>query len=446
MPKLFTWEQLAEHNTEKDVYIAVRGKVYDVTSYVANHPGGSSQLLLGAGRDATHVFESYHKPETILFAKKFYVGDLVTNELPTFPEQSAFQKTLRERVGKYFINTKQDPKWAPWMLVRYVLIVAFMCVGYALQLRYGATNFWSAAAGAVCMGFCGALIGLMPMHDCSHFAITHNPTVWKYIGALHDLFNGASFRVWEYQHMLGHHPYTNIDEADPDIMTASKNVPDVRRIKPTQAWFPRYFKQHWYVPVLYSLLSLKTRLQYIAITFFKKRNGSIRLNPISTYDFTIFWLGKALFVLTRFIIPLQFMSASQMLGLFCIQDAVSSWWLALSFQSSHVVGEVEWPLPDKDNRIATDWAELQIRTTMDYATDSWFWTLVTGALNHQTAHHLFPGISQYYYRAITPIVAATCKEFSIPYHYKPTFFKALGAHLNHLGNLSVDDSASKKKL
>lgn len=442
---VYTWEQLATHNTEKDCYIAVRGKVYDVSSFMAAHPGGSSQLLLGAGRDATQVFESYHKTETISFAKKFYVGDLVSNELPTFPEQSAFQKTLRDRVGKYFSSTKQDPKWAPWMFVRYFFIISFMCGGYALQLRYGATNFSFAAVGAFLMGLCGALIGLMPMHDSSHFSITHNPTVWKLLGAVHDLFNGASFRVWEYQHMLGHHPYTNIDEADPDIMTASKEVADVRRIKKTQAWFPRYCMQNWYVPVLYSLLSLKTRIQDITITFLLKRNGSIRLNPISVYDFSIFWLGKALFVYTRFIFPMQFMSTSQVLALFCIQDAVSSWWLALSFQSSHVVGEVEWPLPDKNNRITDDWAELQIRTTMDYATDSWFWTLVTGALNHQTTHHLFPGVCQYYYREITPIIAKTCKEFGVPYHYKPTFFQALGAHLNHLENLSVNDVDTKKK-
>ncbi len=37
-------------------------------------------------------------------------------------------------------------------------------------------------------------------------------------------------------------------------------------------------------------------------------------------------------------------------------------------------------------------AELQVASTQDYCTDSWFWTLFTGALNHQTAHHLFPGI------------------------------------------------------
>lgn len=445
--KRFTWEQVAEHNVAGDAYLAIRGKVYDVSTYVESHPGGREQLLLGAGRDCTHVFESYHKPETFKFIEKFCIGELISNELPVFPPQSQFQTVLRNRVAAHFKKTNQDPKWAPWMFVRYFFIFGFFLAGYGTQLAYGGSDKFAAAVlGAIVMGFCGAFIGLMPMHDCSHFSITHSPLIWKWLGAMHDLFNGASFHVWEYQHMLGHHPYTNIDDADPDVMTASKEVVDIRRIKPTQTWFPVYLKQHIYVPIIYALLSIKTRVQDVIITFVLKRNGSIRMNPLPTSGFLVFVLGKVLFIYSRFVLPLRFMTFTEMVILYFIQDAVSSWWLALSFQASHVVGEVDWPVADKDNKISTDWSELQIRTTMDYATDSWFWTLVTGALNHQTTHHLFPGISQYYYRQVTPIVVATCKEFNIPYHYKPTFSQALGAHLNHLENMGLAPiSPSDKK-
>ena len=65
-------------------------------------------------------------------------------------------------------------------------------------------------------------IGLMPMHDSSHFSITHSPTVWRVLGMTHDFFNGSSYLVWLYQHMVGHHPYTNIDGADPDIETSTR--------------------------------------------------------------------------------------------------------------------------------------------------------------------------------------------------------------------------------
>ena len=56
----------------------------------------------------------------------------------------------------------------------------------------------------------------------SHFAITHKPWVWKLVGSIHDFFNGASMYAWMHQHTLGHHPYTNIDGADPDIRTGER--------------------------------------------------------------------------------------------------------------------------------------------------------------------------------------------------------------------------------
>ena len=35
-------------------------QVYDVSGFIERHPGGADQLLLGAGRDVTILFESYH--------------------------------------------------------------------------------------------------------------------------------------------------------------------------------------------------------------------------------------------------------------------------------------------------------------------------------------------------------------------------------------------------
>ena len=58
-----------------------------------------------------------------------------------------------------------------------------------------------------------------------------------------------------------------------------------------------------------------------------------------------------------------------------------------------------------------------------------------GALNHQTTHHLFPGIIQSHYRKITPIVVQTCKEFGIKYNYVDTTSEALACHLLHLKRL-----------
>lgn len=53
---LVTKDQLAAHNKEDDVWMCIRGIVYNVTRYLDFHPGGREELMRGAGIDATELF------------------------------------------------------------------------------------------------------------------------------------------------------------------------------------------------------------------------------------------------------------------------------------------------------------------------------------------------------------------------------------------------------
>jgi cytochrome b involved in lipid metabolism len=48
---------VAQHKTEEDCWIAVGGKVYDVTKFLDDHPGGPEIILDVAGTEATEEFE-----------------------------------------------------------------------------------------------------------------------------------------------------------------------------------------------------------------------------------------------------------------------------------------------------------------------------------------------------------------------------------------------------
>jgi len=72
----FTPDQVAQHHRASDCYMIISGKVYDVTSYVNQHPGGVDNIVSGCGTDATDLFAQIHSQRAYDMLVNFYVGDL----------------------------------------------------------------------------------------------------------------------------------------------------------------------------------------------------------------------------------------------------------------------------------------------------------------------------------------------------------------------------------
>jgi len=58
---VWSFEELAKHSAPGDAWMAVRGKVYNITPYLPYHPGGVDLLMEAAGADGTELFDKYHK-------------------------------------------------------------------------------------------------------------------------------------------------------------------------------------------------------------------------------------------------------------------------------------------------------------------------------------------------------------------------------------------------
>lgn len=426
-----SWRQLAEHNKEGDAWLAIRGQVYDVTSWVNAHPGGKDTILLNSGRDATQLFEAYHPVWVSKTLERYRVGSLIDSEHPTFPPMSEFYLTLKQRVESHFKTAGVKHTQGTRLLLTSVVLI-FVCLASWLGAVYAAqASLLLGVAFAVGSGVGMALLSLIPVHEGSHAALTSSPWTWRFMGAIHDFINGCSFYMWCHQHFLGHHPFTNVAEADPDVHT---NDPvDFRRIKAEQPWYSHYRLQHLYAPVLYGLLATKFRINDIQIMFFLGENGKIRVNPTGPWHWSMFILGKLFWVTYRIIIPSFYLPLGHVFALVMASDLVASYYLALMFQVNHVVAPAIWPkVNKKTGMIDMDWAKLQVMTTIDYAHGSWLTTFLSGALNHQVVHHLFPNISQTHYPEIAPIVRRTCEEYEVPYVVLPSFWVALKAHLHYL--------------
>ncbi|KAF7520539.1 hypothetical protein G7054_g12739 [Neopestalotiopsis clavispora] len=68
--------EIAKHNREDDIWIAVNGMVYDMTEFAPLHPGGSEIIYRYAGRDASQEYNHAHASTLITHGleHKFHIG------------------------------------------------------------------------------------------------------------------------------------------------------------------------------------------------------------------------------------------------------------------------------------------------------------------------------------------------------------------------------------
>ena len=164
-------------------------------------------------------------------------------ELPTVRfgrDTTGFAKALRQRVDAHFkekgIHKKADAR----MKTKTVIMLGTYFGSLAL-IATGATGsgwmFWGAQ---ILMGLGLAGIGMAVMHDGNHGAYSENKTVNRLIGGVLEMVGGNS-EMWQIQHNVLHHTFTNIDGLDEDI-----DPGPVLRFSPLKPHKPWHRFQHFY--------------------------------------------------------------------------------------------------------------------------------------------------------------------------------------------------------
>jgi fatty acid desaturase len=150
-------------------------------------------------------------------------------EFPPYPKDTGFYKDIRERVNKYFVDNKIDHKDVVPGLWRTIVFLSLAMVTNYLAFYHAGFDFFYRAILTTLFGIMQALPLLHVMHDCSHTAFGHSESWWRFWGRLlMDYYVGCSMTSWHNQHTIGHHIYTNVFKADPDLPKDVKG--DVRRL------------------------------------------------------------------------------------------------------------------------------------------------------------------------------------------------------------------------
>ena len=79
--RVFTVEEVARHSSPGDCWLVIGDSVYDVTSYINEHPAGPEWIIRYCGRNATEAFAKYHSARAWELLRYFYIGR-VAGEMP----------------------------------------------------------------------------------------------------------------------------------------------------------------------------------------------------------------------------------------------------------------------------------------------------------------------------------------------------------------------------
>ncbi|KAJ8465177.1 hypothetical protein OPV22_027729 [Ensete ventricosum] len=124
LSKLYSMREATEHNTRDDCWVVIHGKVYDVTSYLEEHPGGDDVLLSAAGRDSTEDFEDAgHSKSARDLMQDYYIGELDPDT--AIPELEIFRKDKSSAFTTILMNKTVQYLAVPTVILGVSIVAGF---------------------------------------------------------------------------------------------------------------------------------------------------------------------------------------------------------------------------------------------------------------------------------------------------------------------------------
>ena len=342
---------------------------------------------------------------------------------------SFFYNTLKANVDQYFLQ-QQRKKTGNWQLyLKTAILISGAVILYISLLKFSYTPVTGILMSGA-LGFVLAAIGFNVMHDACHGSYSGRRWVNEILGLTLNALGGNSF-IWKQKHNILHHTYTNVDGIDDDIAKS----PVIRQCE-TQQWLPVHRIQHFYLPIVYAILSFTWIFIMDFVKYFSKKIYTTPLQRMTAKEHFIFWVTKLLYLVFYIFIPVSFVGWESWLVGFAVMHVVFGFTMAIVFQLAHVVEHMEFESASEDPKeIEIEWAVYQVRTTANFAPGNKILSWFVGGLNYQIEHHLFPRISHVHYPALSKIVKEACKNFNLEYNQFPTMWAAISSHFRVIKSL-----------
>ncbi|KAJ7284325.1 hypothetical protein O6H91_04G116600 [Diphasiastrum complanatum] len=121
-----THAEIFNHSKAKDIWLLIHGKVYDVSKFSEDHPGGEEVLISAAGKDATDDFEDVgHSSSAKAMMEEYYIGD-------ADPKSSVAHKSSHRVVTVTPPRNDESPRVLIWIFT-YIVPLAIFGVAIAVK-------------------------------------------------------------------------------------------------------------------------------------------------------------------------------------------------------------------------------------------------------------------------------------------------------------------------
>mmetsp|Transcript_25821 Transcript_25821/g.60795 ORF Transcript_25821/g.60795 Transcript_25821/m.60795 type:complete len:464 (+) Transcript_25821:167-1558(+) len=398
--------------------VVIDGAIYDIKDF--DHPGGESIQLFG-GNDVTVQYKMIHPYHTDKHLEKMKRVGTVPDYSSEYVWDTPFEREIKREVFKIVRRGREFGTWGYFAR-------AFFYIGLFFALQYLWVTTPTTLGLAVVYGISQAFIGLNVQHDANHGAASKKAWVNNLLGLGADFIGGSKW-LWMEQHWT-HHSYTNHHENDPDSYGA----------EPMLLWndyppghekrtFLHRFQAFYYIFVLagywtssvFNTQILDLKQAGAATVGINMENPYIRKSR--KYAIGL----RLLYICTNCIAPFITVGGFSwtVFGHMMVMGAASSLTLAILFALSHNFEHVDRD-PTYDTRHGgegTCWFKSQVETSSTYG--GFISGALTGGLNFQVEHHLFPRMSSAWYPYIAPTVRQICKKHGVKYAYYPWVWQNL---------------------
>uniref|UniRef100_A0A1A8K0M9 Cytochrome b5 type B n=1 Tax=Nothobranchius kuhntae TaxID=321403 RepID=A0A1A8K0M9_NOTKU len=103
--KFYTLEDVRVHNMINDTWLIIHDKVYDISKFIEEHPGGEEVLLEQGGADATESFEDVgHSSDAREILQQYYIGELHVDD------------RKKEKKKLEVTNSGESSSWTMWLV------------------------------------------------------------------------------------------------------------------------------------------------------------------------------------------------------------------------------------------------------------------------------------------------------------------------------------------